>query len=275
MSIFRTLRQRILWHFPGMDAGYRVYRQYREMHRCKTRMTEHGFLFGGNAVMQKGSFEREESRLICRCLEVASVFVDVGANVGYFTCIARQMGRRVIAIEPCIQNLEFLYMNLSANRWTDVEVFPVCLGEQPGLSILYGWGTGASMVRKWAGCSDFQQRSVPISTLDILLGDRFGEEKIVIKVDVEGLEYLVLQGAQRTLKRCPSPVWLVEVCLTEHHPAGINPHFQDVFRIFWEQGYQAKTIGKDSKVVTQHDVERWVKEGRRDFGYVNYVFERA
>ena len=225
--------------------------------------------------MQKGSFEREESRLICRCLEVASVFVDVGANVGYFTCIARQMGRRVIAIEPCIQNLEFLYMNLSANRWTDVEVFPVCLGEQPGLSILYGWGTGASMVRKWAGCSDFQQRSVPISTLDILLGDRFGEEKIVIKVDVEGLEYLVLQGAQRTLKRCPSPVWLVEVCLTEHHPAGINPHFQDVFRIFWEQGYQAKTIGKDSKVVTQHDVERWVKEGRRDFGYVNYVFERA
>ena len=275
MSIWGTLKRRILRYFPEIDAAYLVYRQYRELYRCKISMTGHGFLFGGNAVMQKGAFEREESSLIRHYLEEASVFVDVGANVGYFTCIARQMGRRVIAIEPCIQNLDFLYMNLSANGWTDVEVFPVCLGEKPGLSILYGWGTGASMVRQWAGCSDFQQRSVPISTLDIVLGDRFDGEEIVIKVDVEGLEYPVLRGAQRTLKRFPSPVWLVEVCLTEHHPAGINPHFQNVFRIFWEQGYLARTIGKDSKVVAPYDVERWVKEGQRDFGSVNYVFERA
>src|SRR5437867_1441260 len=275
MGILSAVRRRILRHFPEMDAAYRFYRQHRELHRCKIRMTDYGFEFGGNPAMQKGSFELDETSLIRRHLEVASVFVDIGANVGYFTCIARQMGKRVIAIEPCVQNLEFLYMNLSANGWTDIEVFPVCLGEQPGLSILYGWGTGASMVRQWAGCSDFQQRSISISTLDILLGERFGGEKIVIKVDVEGLEYAVLRGAERTMKRCPSPLWLVEVCLTEHHPAGINPHFQDVFRIFWEQGYLARTIGKDSKVVTPHDVERWVKEGQRDSGSVNYVFERA
>jgi FkbM family methyltransferase len=258
-----------------MDAAYRVYRQYRELHKRTITMTSWGFLFGGHQAMQNGSFEFEEAKLVRRYLERASVFVDVGSNLGYFTCIARQIGKYVIAVEPCNQNLDFFYMNIHANGWKDVEVFPVGLGEKPGLNTLYGWGTGASMIRRWAGCSDSQQRTVPISTLDIVLGDRFGGEKIVIKVDVEGLEYLVLRGAQRTLKRCPSPVWLVEVCLTENQPAGINPHFQDVFRIFWEQGYQAKTIGKDSKVVTQYDVERWVKEGRRDFGYVNYVFERA
>ena len=274
MGIFKPLKQEILKRFPNFDAGYRVYRQHREMHRQRIATTNYGFLFGGHQAMQNGTFEPEEVVLVRRCLEGALVFVDLGANIGIFTCIARQLGKHVIAIEPCIQNLEFLYRNLNANGWDDVEIFPVGLGEKPGLNTLYGWGTGASMVRQWAGCSDSQQKSVPISTLDILLGGRFCGEKLVIKVDVEGLEYSLLQGAEKTLKRSPPPVWLVEVCLTENHPGDVNRRFKDVFHVFWEHGYLAKTVDEHPRVITPHDVERWVNRRKRDFGSVNYLFEK-
>jgi len=267
----RQLRQR----YPDLVVAYHTYRQSRAMYRHRLQVTPYGFRFMGHLAMQDGSFEHEEAELIQRYLEHISVFVDVGANIGFFACLARHLGKHVVAVEPLTQNLEFLYANLNANGWTDIEVFPVGLGDHAGLGMLYGGGTGASLVSQWAGASDVWRRTIPISTLDILLGERFSGHKMMIKVDAEGAEYPVLQGAAKTLDRSPSPIWLVEVCLTEHHPAGINPHFQDVFRTFWARGYEARAVDERNKMVRPEDVERWVRKRRRDFGFINYIFERT
>ena len=173
--------------------------------------------------MQEGIFEPEESALIIKYLEKVSVFIDVGANIGFYICMARYLNKYPIAIEPSPQNLNLLYANLTANGWHDVEVYPLGMAAKPGIVPFYGGGTGASLVESWANNSGVLEQTIPTSTLDLILGDRFSGEKLLIKVDVEGAEYEVLQGAAMTLARIPAPQWILEICLTENFPSGINP----------------------------------------------------
>src|SRR5258706_16147572 len=66
-----------------------------------------------NRMMLQGTFEIEEIDIIKSHMRDADIFVDVGANIGLYTCIARSLGKPAVAIEPQPQNLECLYDNLS------------------------------------------------------------------------------------------------------------------------------------------------------------------
>lgn len=270
-SIKRLARRR----FPAALAAYHSYRLNRDLEARSLRQTPHGFRFRGHDAMETGSFEPLESALIADFARPGSVYVDVGANFGYFVCMARRAGSHVVAVEPLAQNLDVLYSNLEANGFADVEIFPLGLGAAPGTAVLYGGGTAASLVPRWAGTSEVFKRTIAISTLDVVLGDRFPGAPMLIKIDVEGMEHTVLEGASRTLARTPAPEWLVEICLTENQPQGCNPFYADVFEAFWRHGYTARSVEADLRDVTAEDVKRWVEQGQRDFGYVSFLFQRT
>lgn len=244
----------------------------------KMKMTPLGFkLIGSNLIhhlaMQEGTFEPEETILFKEHFRNADVFVDVGANIGFYTCLARLAGKHVVAIEPLQKNLEYLYANILGNNWTDIEVFPVGLSDSPGLATLYGGSsTGASLIGSWAGASQLFRRIITVSTLDILLGDRLEGKKMLIKIDVEGAEYPVLLGATNVMCMQPKPTWIVEICLNEFHPDGMNPNFQDTFNLFWQYGYEARTADQNNQLIQRADVDRWVKDGRCGSGTINYKF---
>ena len=249
----------------------------------KLQMTPFGFrLIGTNSIhhrsMQAGTFEPYETRLFQDLFTQVDVFVDVGANIGFYTCLARQSGRNVVAVEPLPKNLSYLYANITANRWEDVEVFPVGVADSPGLAVLFGGSsTGASLIASWAGAVRSFRQTIPLSTLDILLGARFAGKKLLIKIDVEGAEYLTLLGASETLRQVQRPIWIVEICLNEYHPNGMNPNYMATFNTFWEHGYEARTADEHDTLVQRADVERWLQAGRCDSGTINYKFipERA
>jgi FkbM family methyltransferase len=259
--------------YPSALTAYHAFRRARQLQEVRYGPTALGFRFGGHTQMQAGEFEPDETAFLRGALGDADVFIDIGANVGFFSCLARSLGTTVVAVEPLPHNLELLYANLIANDWTDVEVFPVGLGERPALVPLYGGGTGASVVTSWSTNNDALRRTIPLSTLDTLVASRFPGQRLVLKIDVEGAELDVLRGGLETLRRTPPPVWLVEVCLTENFPGGINPRFADVFDLFRNHGYRARTVGPHSRTVTQIEVERWVTNRHREFGHVNYAFE--
>lgn len=224
-------------------------------------------------AMQLGTFEPEEVEIFKDQFRAADVFVDVGSNIGFYTCMARLEGLHVLAVEPLLSNLEYLYANLKANEWADVEVFPMGLTDKSGIATLFGASsTGASLIGNWAGASKVFQRTIPLSTLDILTGNRFAGKKIFIKIDVEGVEYSVLSGALQLMKTEPKPTWVLEVCLNEYYPGGLNPHFSEVFDLFWKNGYEVRTADKRSKLVLPEDVSRWMKSGSSDSGAINYIF---
>jgi len=225
-------------------------------------------------LMRDGTFEVEETTLIKNSLEHVDCFVDVGANLGYYTCLALKHGKRTISFEPQPQNLRCLFQNLVANEWQDrAEVYPVALSDKPGLLTLYGAsGPSASLIKDWAGYSSRHRQTVPVSTLDNVIGGRLKGERLFVKIDVEGAEYQVLKGASITLARDPKPIWLLEVCLDEFHPLGFNPDYEKIFNLFFESGYQAYSVAEQSKPVTRADIDQWVSAKSCDAGTFNFVF---
>lgn len=128
-----------------------------------------------------------------------AVFVDVGANVGYYTLVASKlvgaMGR-VYAIEPVPSTATLLRVNVKLNGCSNVVVYEVAAWSTRGSLTLkipasmYGY---ASAVREGASVT------VCASTLDDILQDEASIH--LIKIDVEGAELDVLKGAQSVLRR--------------------------------------------------------------------------
>jgi len=256
-----------------LTSVYRSIRDAWTFQQQRPQVTPLGFKLIGRSDMQTGIFEPETTAIIQKQLMQADVFVDVGANIGYYTCLAKSLGKHAVAIEPLDDNLRYLYANLAENGFDDVEVWPVGVSDKIGFSTLYGGSTGASLVRGWAGASPFYKRAISLSTLDCLLGKRFEEKRLVIKIDIEGAEYLALQGAKSILTMSPRPIWIVEIGLTAHHPSGRNPHFGSTFSLFWQHAYRSRAIELGNQDVQAADVTEWVRIGTCPPGASNYIFE--
>lgn len=223
------------------------------------------------AQMRNGTFEPDETAAILTGIQSSDLFVDIGANLGYYSLLALKHGVRVVACEPQIKNLNCLRANIVANSFSGIEVHPLALASSPGTLTLYGSsGPSASLLSGWAGYSPSYQQIVDVSTLDLILGGKAAGERLFVKVDVEGAEYGVLQGGTLVLRREPRPQWLVEICLREFHPGG-NPHYRDTFEMFLSNGYRA--FLPNGKEVTRDDITRWEQAGVTDHGGFNYVFK--
>lgn len=270
MHIKQLLRSSVE-HFPILTNFYRIFRDELYFYKKKAVLTPFGFWLSGDRSMETGLFEPDETAIIRECLVDIDVFVDVGANVGYYSLLAKSKGKKVISVEPHPTNLRSLFKNIELNSFKDIEVWPIALAQSPGSMTLWGGGTGASLVEGWAGISKLWKQIVSVNTLDNILGNRFTREKLFIKVDVEGAEFDVLQGATATLQREPQPIWLVEVTLLIHHP-GVNQNFGKIFRVFWENGYSAYTGNMGKKIVTEADIERWESNEVSNIECINWMF---
>lgn len=269
--MFKHLKP-LIERYPALAFTYRTLRDAWLFQRQQAELTPYGFRLIGNQAMQTGTFEQEETKLIEKMLVDVDVFVDVGANIGFYTCMARSKGVHTVAVEPLTQNLDYLYANLYENSWNDVEVYPLGLAPNPGLANLYGGGTGASLLEGWAGTSPLLRRTIALSTLDIVLDERFIGKKLLIKVDVEGAEYELLQGAISTLSLTPTPIWIMEIGLAEHHPSGFNRNYAKTFDVFWKYGYKSWTANNRRQAVTPVSIEECVRLRRTRFGTHNYLF---
>lgn len=270
-DLFSRLKASVEKRTPLAARLYRMIRAEIQYERMLPVTTPHGFKFIGDEAMQNGSFEPEETKIIQRYLDSADMLVDIGANTGLYSCLARHMGKHAIAIEPHPNNLRLLYRNLEENGWDDVEVWPVGVARRSTVITLYGGSTGASVVRGWADIPESWKQRIPVHSLDQILGSRFTDKRLVIKMDVEGAEHDILLGAVKTLEREIRPVWLVEITLTLNHP-GTNQNFLSTFEMFWQRGYEARTGDAKSMLVSRSDVERWVRNGACDLDTYNWLF---
>lgn len=256
---------------PSLAAAYRGFRDELHVARMKPKETPFGFSLVGDPSMQDGTFEPEETQLMRELLSDADRLLDIGANVGYYTCLSRSLGKPVVAFEPLPSNLRLLMRNLEANQFSDTELWPVGLSDQQGLLPLYGGSTGASMLAGWSGASSAYRVTVPVTTLDTVIHGRFAGEKLFIKIDVEGAEYGVLRGAEQTALRTPRPVWLVEVTYKLHRPE-VNRQFVDTFEFFWSKGYEARAGVGERRVVTREDVRAWAAQDDPKLPAYNWLF---
>ncbi|MGB0036224.1 MAG: FkbM family methyltransferase [Candidatus Acidiferrales bacterium] len=150
------------------------------------------------------------------------VVYDIGANVGlYAVLLAKAVGEqgRVIAFEPDSESYQHLQENLKLNGLTNVRTLRKALGEQTSKSMLYrGEGNAdSSLVRSATG------KDLGHELVDVVRGDEFVKTENLppprlVKIDVEGYEYAVLRGLQRTLAH-PA----CELLCCEIHPQLLPP----------------------------------------------------
>ena len=152
-------------------------------------------------------------------------------------------------------------------------MFPIALGSGTDILQMWGGGTAASLVKGWASIPESYVTQVPILSLDRLLCDAIRGKKALILVDIEGAEYMMLQGAKQTLMSEPRPIWMMEVSSTEHQPAGVevNPHFSKTFALFFEHGYKAFTADETAQEITAQIVQL-VMDNKMKLGTHNFVF---
>jgi FkbM family methyltransferase len=224
--------------------------------------------------MASGMFEPFETRVIRELLPQIDIFINVGANIGYYCCHALSLGKPTIAVEPITSNLQYLLNNVKSNGWDkQIQVFPVALGESHNVLDIWGVGTAASLIKGWGSNPKQYPTRVPVLTLDKILGEDIIGKKALILIDVEGAEYLVLKGAIETLQNTPKPIWIIEITTTEHQPTEVvtNPHFKKTFELFFNLGYRAFTVEENPREIFKRDVNEIIAN-KISPGVHNFVF---
>src|SRR4051794_500141 len=106
--------RRFLRRFVRPAILYRYVRDSRALGRAPAT-TPLGFRFSGAKSMETGRFEPEETKLVQLLLPHVDVVVNVGANLGYYCCLALQAGKQMVAFEPIELNVRYLLKNIKAN----------------------------------------------------------------------------------------------------------------------------------------------------------------
>jgi FkbM family methyltransferase len=151
--------------------------------------------------MYAGSFERDESKVVHQMLRPGMTFVDVGANVGYYTALASRLvgpTGSVFAFDPSDYAFSRLTKMIELSGLTNVRALKCGLADSPGERFLFGAIDDdlcdlhtATMVPQ----DNPQRKSVPTDTLDNVAEQLKIKQIDFMKIDVDGFEPLVLKGA--------------------------------------------------------------------------------
>jgi len=195
-------------------------------------------LFRTNWFMKRMPHEK----VVARELEKirGSVFVDIGANLGFYTVVLSRNFKEVISIEPYPKDYELLVKNVESIAH-NVRFVDKAVSNIEG-SCAFSEGRQLATVCKGNNSSS---TIVPTTTLDSLLD---GYDSIdLIKVDVEGAEWLVLDGAEKTVGKVQ--FWMIE----SHNPT----RNKDLENWFESRGYRFKWM--DINHIFAWRVENWRK----------------
>lgn len=192
-----------------------------------------GYRFTGGLSQTIGVYELPAQQALCTHLQAGDVFYDVGANNGYMTLLGgRQVGPQgqVFAFEPLPTNVASLRKVLSENVVSNCTLVPKAVSRQSGTNrLFFGSDTTTPSLR---ASEDRESIEVEAVSLDDFI--RTYPAPAVVKLDVEGAEVDVLQGAGTLLRGVEAPVWLVET-----HTEALE---QAVEHMLGEAGYRVRSL---------------------------------
>jgi FkbM family methyltransferase len=190
---------------------------------------------------RKDVWEQRESEFILANLKESDVFIDVGANIGYFSLLASTITPHVYSIEPVPGTFKILEKNVSFNnRHNSIKTINIGLGDKAeSLKILNEFGPKNRLVAN-GDSNKYSTVDVPVKTLDQVVEELGIKTVDFIKVDIEGFEYFFVRGALNTLKT-HKPLVLIEI--EERRTMKFNKRADDVFQLFFDLGYSCRGFG--------------------------------
>jgi FkbM family methyltransferase len=158
-----------------------------------------------------------------RVVERDFVVMDIGANIGFHTLnFARLCSEgHVFAFEPDSLSFQILTTNIQNNDFKNITASSIALGAQPGKLPFYKIDVnnpGANRILDQPPAIHYGEDMVEVNTCDHF-AEQFHLSKLdLLKIDVEGFELFVLQGASVVIKKY-KPILFIELAeanLREH-----------------------------------------------------------
>lgn len=156
-----------------------------------------------------GTYERDTQKRLRRLLAPGNTFYDVGGNAGFFTLFGAHCvgpAGRVVAFEPNRANVAALRRHVALNGLDNVEIIEAAVSDSDGTaefvmeeSLEQGHLTSLGHPADLGAGK--QAVRIPTVSLDSLVASGRVRPPDVMKIDVEGAEFLVLQGARETLQK--------------------------------------------------------------------------
>lgn len=245
----RTLWSVVLMHFLGLEPPKWDF----------TARTIFGSTISGNTretvgryIFYFGVWEPNLTHWIRRRLAPGDVFVDVGANTGYFTLLAAQLVSdtgKVIAVEALPAIFSVLQQNVERNgahnvravncaAWNCEQMIPIYTDTEdlPGQT---------TVISTWADRYHLQtQARVAAAPLSAILKAEEIKGARLIKIDVEGAEWQVVSGMRSIMASCRDDLEIaLEVNPKALEAEGRTP--QDLVDFFREWGFHPYRIEND------------------------------
>ena len=188
-------------------------------------------------------FETTEINFLNDFLTEGDCFLDIGANVGLFTLYASKrvgLSGTVLAFEPSLTTYARLIENIELNKLPNIKPYKMGLSDQETFLDLNISVNGYEAWNTFVQSEDnrfSKKEQVPVKPLDLFLEEHpFNPDGIVlIKLDVEGFELNVLNGAKKILSLDNAPVFLVEFTDANAIAAGHCCH--EIYRLLNSYGY--------------------------------------
>jgi FkbM family methyltransferase len=219
---------------------------------------------GPSSMMLNGSYEPDVTKVIVELLAPTTVFLDIGANVGYYTMLAAGIATEgtVISIEPSVRNVRAIRSGIQLNGFTNVEIINAAATTRWELLAFGSTGSNGTVGDLGAGESSVDiVQGVPLDQALATL-----EQLDVIKIDVEGAELIALRGAQTTIER------FRPVIVSEFSPpaiasvsGGSGPEY---LQFLFDLGYQVAAVLPDGTLSHETDdvdeAMRWFSDTGSD-----------
>jgi len=224
LAQFRDIRPYPGWHFdidwsaPGEALRERrdILESFRSAGTCGPVEVEwlnsiRLILYVGNDLSKQlfvaGCFEPNEFAFLNGVLAPGMRFVDAGANEGIYSLFAAsRVGQtgRVYSFEPSPREIERLKNNLSLNNFPQLQIFPFALSDENGFSSFSIAEDEHSGVNRFGapprGVKMIHSVNVPTRRLDDVAEQEGWDRVDVLKIDVEGAENRLIEGAAHILR---------------------------------------------------------------------------
>lgn len=209
-----------------------------------------------------GEIERDATACFRELLKPGMVFIDIGANIGYYSLIASKLvgpSGKVFAFEPWSRNINILKENIKLNSISNITIVPKALSNagSDDVKIFLPKEDNCGMaslvkINDEYYSGDFERTSA-VTFADFLESYKPGRIDVV-KIDVEGSEMNVLKGMAGSLAdKNFNPVILIE--LIDFTLSQFSTSVKDVIDYMAGFGFKAYKINSSAKITEKNDYE--------------------
>ena len=241
-------------------------------------------------LFSTGVYGRQDTELFKEQIRPGMVVVDVGANIGYYALIAAKLvgnEGKVYAFEPVSNNYDLLVANIKVNGYTNIIPIPKAVSNKCGKALLFinkvnlttpslsqdnvTGHISTDIMSAGLSTPSLSRDEVETITLDKFFEGAVGVEKVdFLKMDVEGYEGLVIEGAEKVLKGNNLKIFM------EFWPYGLKNAGTDSLKLLHrlqDYGFKMKLMGNSS---TGYVEIRKIIEicGSKPDGHVNLFLEK-